>query len=155
MLFLSFFHRSTWKLKCCNTISIDTVNPSKRIEKYVLGLRNIFLNRENIRKFFSKQINLFNWEKVARPPCKKLCLDLRIGLRLKNFSWNKKYFLAKKSFPDIKKTSLVLRCILNSSKIFLQKRQENFSKWDYFPFSNTFLIWELISQMKKMFLNKF
>ena len=41
-------------LKCQNR------NASKFIEKYFLDLRNIFLNQENIRKFFSKQENLSN-----------------------------------------------------------------------------------------------
>ena len=35
-----------------------TANPSKRGEKCFLDLRNIFLNQENIRKFFSKQEDL-------------------------------------------------------------------------------------------------
>ena len=44
------------KSKC--SASKHTSNASKLIEKCFLDLRNIFLNQENIRKFFSKQEDL-------------------------------------------------------------------------------------------------
>ena len=61
---------------------------------------------------------------------------------LENSSQNKEIYLAKKNFLvpsirifvfnflyfNIKKISLVLRYFLNSSQIFLQKGQENFSQ---------------------------
>ena len=47
---------------------------------------------------------------------------------------------------------------LNSSQIFLQKGQENFLIEFIFyvlrKYSDIFLIWEHISQIKKIFLNK-
>ena len=74
------------------------------------------------------------------------------GLKERTFSWNKKYFLGKKSFLNIKKISLVLKYVLNSSQIFLKRGQENFSQWVYFScfkknilifswFENVFLKW--------------
>ena len=37
-----------------------TANPSKLTEKCLLDLRNIFSNEKNIRKFFSKQEDLYS-----------------------------------------------------------------------------------------------
>ena len=75
------------------------------------------------------------------------------------FSWNKKYFLTKKSFLNIKKIILVLRYILNSSQISCRKDKKIFLSESFFLFgekySDIFLIWEQISQCKKIFLNKF
>ena len=103
-------------------------NAPKLTEKCFLDLRNILLNQENIRKFFSKQEDLSSKERFSRPFDKKVYLYLRKWSQNKNnFLETRAIFLLKEVSFNIKKISLVLRYILISSQIFLQKGQENFS----------------------------
>ena len=60
------------------------------------------------------------------------------SLKVFTFFGDTLYFLAEKSFLNIKKISLVLVNVLDSSQMFLQKRQENFSWRVYFVLRNMF-----------------
>ena len=72
--------------------SVHTANASKLIEKCFLDLRNIFLNQENIRKFFSKQEALSSWDKFSRPFHKKVYLNLKNGLKMRTIFLKQEIF---------------------------------------------------------------
>ena len=102
-------------------------------------LRNMFLNLEYVRKFFSKQENLASLEQFSGLFHKKICLkSKKMRLELEVLSWNRKYFLAKKRYLNIKKISLILIYFLNSSKVFSQKGQERFSQFSFFALRKLF-----------------
>ena len=54
------------RMKIRNRISyqVHAVNASNLIEKCILDLRNIFLNQEHIRKFFSKTRRFIELRKI-------------------------------------------------------------------------------------------
>ena len=58
---------------------------------------------------------------------RKFIFILKNGLKIRTIFLKQEIFSAKKSFLNIKKINLVLRYVLNSSQIFLQKGPENFS----------------------------
>ena len=78
-----------------------TANASKLIEKCFLDLRNMLLNQENIRKFFSKQEDLSSQEKFFRPFYKLVYLNLR------KWSQNKNNFLEIQNILLLRKVFLI------------------------------------------------
>ena len=93
--------RDTVKLTLQNVSKTHTANASKLIEKCFLDLRNIFLNQESIRKFFSKQEDLSSQEKFSRPFHKKVYLNLR------KWSRNKNSFLETRNIFSLRQIFLI------------------------------------------------
>ena len=58
-----------------SNVVVYIANPSKLTEKYILDLRNLFSNQENIGIFFSKQENKLTEKKFLVSAARKLDLN--------------------------------------------------------------------------------
>ena len=124
-----------------------TAKGSNRIGKCSLYLRNMFLNQENIIKFFSKQEKFIQSINVLSLLLENLTLNKNIYQNKNNFLITKNLFLARKHFLFQIKVSYSGIIFLNQDKFSYRRDWKICLIWINFLFSENLFIFSWFQNM--------